>query len=151
MDVLLDQPQSFDNLCAIVRTLEVFGFARCFVCDTNHLVRDRYGKRRRRDARAISSGAFGRVALIRIDDPLAWLPTRPGRVVATVLAPDATPLPAMVFQPDDLLVFGGESHGVRPALLSRADARITIPQAGQTQSLNLSVAVGIIVYAACNP
>lgn len=148
MNILLDGPQHFDNLCAVVRTLEVFGVQRCFVYDPSHLVRERYGKRRRRESRTISAGAFGRVELIRVLDPVAWLSQVPGRVVVTVPAEGATPLPAFSFQAGDTLVFGGESQGIQAAIIAAADARVTIPQAGQTRSLNLSVAVGVVVYAA---
>ena len=148
MDILLDGPQRFDNLCAVVRTLEVFGLQRCFVYDPTRLVRERYGRRRQREARGISAGAFSRVALIRVEDPVAWLADQPGRAVATVLAADATPLPDFAFRPDDIIVFGSESGGVSEAVQQAAPARITIPQSGQTQSLNLAVAVGVVVYAA---
>lgn len=148
MDILLDAPQRFDNLCAVVRTLEVFGLQRCFVHDPMRLVRERYGKRRLREARGISAGAFDRVALIRVEAPADWLAEQPGRAVVTTLTEDATPLPEFAFRPDDVIVFGSESAGVSPALLERADARVTIPQAGRTQSLNLAVAVGVVVYAA---
>lgn len=150
MRVFLDGPQHFDNLCAVVRTLEVLGFQQCFVYDPARLVRERYGKRRRREARTISAGAFGRVELVRVEAPEDWLAAAPGRVVATALADDAVSLPAFQFAPDDTIVFGGESQGVRPAVLQRSHARITIPQRGQTQSLNLSVAVGMVLYAACH-
>lgn len=149
MRVLLDGPRHFDNLCAVVRTLEVLGFRECFVHDTAHLVQPRYGKRRRREAQTISAGAFERVSLARVEDPAAWLAASPGRVIATALGPSAVPLPGFAFQSDDTIVFGGEAHGVRPALLEQAHVRITIPQRGHTQSLNLSVAVGVVLYAAC--
>jgi tRNA G18 (ribose-2'-O)-methylase SpoU len=43
MDVFLDSPQDFENLCLISRTLEVLGVGRCYVHDPNRLVRSRYG------------------------------------------------------------------------------------------------------------
>lgn len=148
MNIFLDGPQHFNNLCAVVRTLEVFGVQRCFVYDPGRLVRPRYGKRRRRESRTISAGAFGRVELVRVLEPATWLSQAPGRVVVTVPAAGATPLSAFSFQAEDTIVFGGESQGIQDAILELADARLTIPQAGQTRSLNLSVAVGVVVYAA---
>lgn len=59
------------------------------------------------------------------------------------------------FQPSDWLLFGRESDGLPPELLERADARLTIPmevsaQPGQAgvRSLNLSVAVGVVLFEA---
>jgi tRNA (guanosine-2'-O-)-methyltransferase len=46
------------------------------------------------------------------------------------------------------LVFGSESGGVSAEALEMADFEIQIPMLGMVQSLNLSVAVGIILYEA---
>mgnify|MGYP006065099805 CR=1 FL=1 len=111
-------------------------------------MRERHGKRRRRVARGVSAGAFERVDLVRIDEPEVWLAGQTRRIVATVATEGATPLPAFSFRPDDLIVFGNESSGVSPAVLAHASAHITIPQRGQTRSLNLAVAAGMVLYAA---
>jgi tRNA (cytidine/uridine-2'-O-)-methyltransferase len=52
-------------------------------------------------------------------------------------------LPAATFEPDDILLFGSESHGVPADVHERADLRVRIPQASGTRSLNLAVAAGI--------
>jgi TrmH family RNA methyltransferase len=44
-----------------------------------------------------------------------------------------------------LVVFGSEAHGVSPAILSIVDATMTIPRLGNAESLNVSVACGIIL------
>ena len=46
------------------------------------------------------------------------------------------------------LVFGSESEGVSAEALALADHRIRIPMLGMVQSLNLSVAVGVILFEA---
>ncbi len=43
------------------------------------------------------------------------------------------------------IIIGNESRGVRPGLLELATDRITIPGAGQVESLNAAVAAGIIL------
>jgi tRNA G18 (ribose-2'-O)-methylase SpoU len=43
-------------------------------------------------------------------------------------------------------VFGSEGRGISPEVLELCEARVTIPQRGVTESLNLAVAVGIVVY-----
>jgi hypothetical protein len=77
MDIFLDSPQDFENLCLISRTLEVLGIGRCYVHDPNRLVRPRYGKSRTRQIKAISAGAFFRVAFERVDQPEAFLAALP--------------------------------------------------------------------------
>ncbi|HEU4532785.1 MAG TPA: hypothetical protein VFS00_01660, partial [Polyangiaceae bacterium] len=73
MNVFLDAPQLFENLCGIARTLEVLGLRHCYVYDPNGLVRPRYGKSRTRQARSASAGALELVRFERVDDPQAFL------------------------------------------------------------------------------
>jgi tRNA G18 (ribose-2'-O)-methylase SpoU len=146
MNVFLDSPGDFENLCVAARTLEVLGFDRCYVYDPNRLVRDRYGKSRTRRIRTVSAGAFFRVGFERVEDPQLFLAALPGRKVATVTDRGATPLTDFGFLPDDTVLFGSEGHGIRPELLATCQARTTIPQRGVTGSLNLSVALGIVLF-----
>ena len=59
-----------------------------------------------------------------------------------------------VYRTDDWLLFGRESDGLPPELLAEADARLTIPMRGSLEngggvrSLNLSVAVGVVLFEA---
>jgi tRNA (cytidine/uridine-2'-O-)-methyltransferase len=56
------------------------------------------------------------------------------------------------FLQDDWLLFGRESDGLPPGLITGSDACLTIPMAGGTRSgggvrsLNLSVAVGVVLF-----
>jgi tRNA G18 (ribose-2'-O)-methylase SpoU len=146
MDVLLDSPQNFGNLCLLSRTLEVLGVRRCYVHDPNRLIRPRYGKSRTRQIKTLSAGAFFRVAFERVADPEALLTALPSRKAARVPDQRATPLTGFTFRPDDTIVFGAEGPGIRPAMLALCDERVTIPQRGVTDSLNLAVSVGIVLF-----
>ena len=44
------------------------------------------------------------------------------------------------------LVIGSEGDGVSRLMLERADRRVTLPMLGKIESLNASVAAGIITY-----
>ncbi len=44
------------------------------------------------------------------------------------------------------IIMGSESKGIHPSLLQKADKRFIIPQLGTTDSFNVSVATGIILY-----
>ena len=46
------------------------------------------------------------------------------------------------------IVMGGEEHGVYPALMKICDDQFQIPMPGDFESLNVSVATGIILYEA---
>ena len=144
--VLLHAPQDFHNLCLLARTLEAFGYRRCLVFDPQRLVRERYGKARSREMRAVSAGAFQKIAWVRIEDPAALFAAHPGRIVATAAAPGATPLSEHRFEVTDLVVFGSESRGLPQDVLVASQVTLTIPLRGQTQSLNLAVSVGIVLF-----
>src|SRR5215213_7784671 len=150
MDVFLDSPQDFGNLCLLSRTLEVLGVRRCYVHDPHRLIRSRYGKSRTRQIKHISAGAFFRVAFERVEQPESFLAALPGRKVATV--PDqqhATSLSRFAFRRDEVIVFGSEGRGIRPEVLALCDERVTISQRGMTDSLNLAVSVGIVLFEFC--
>ena len=146
--VFLYAPQDFRNLCAIARTLEVLGHREVYAFDPWHLIRERYGKARLRVMRDVSAGAFERMQWMRVDEPASFLRAFPGRVVATVAAPSASELAIFAFRHDDLLLFGGESQGLPSEIVALAAATVTIPSRGKTQSLNLGVALGIVVFEA---
>ena len=63
-----------------------------------------------------------------------------------VLDPKAVPLHRHRFAPDEVLMFGSESQGLPTAVVEKSRAAVTIPAHGETQSLNLAVAVGIALF-----
>jgi len=60
--------------------------------------------------------------------------------------------PARWIAPDyakpTVLIAGGEGRGLRRGLLDAADHRVALPLAAGTESLNVSVAVGVVLYEA---
>jgi tRNA G18 (ribose-2'-O)-methylase SpoU len=146
MEVFVYAPEQFENLCVLSRTLEVFGFQRCYVYDPHRLVRERYGKSYSQRLRTVSAGAFHKIEWLRVaGDPLELLSAHAGRRVATVPQRGATSLHQFRFRGSDLLVVGSEGRGLEPAVLALCDARVTIPQSGVTESLNVAVASGIVL------
>ncbi|MES2628268.1 MAG: RNA methyltransferase [Bacteroidota bacterium] len=57
---------------------------------------------------------------------------------------DGTPLNEVKFGKTGILIMGSESHGVNDMLKSPQNKKITIPKAGNAESLNVAVAAGII-------
>lgn len=146
MPILLDSPRLFVNLCVVARTLEVFGFRECYVNDTHRLIRPRYGKSRTRVAKSNSAGAFARIQFTAVEDPEELLRAYSGRVVGAVPSRAATPLFEFRFRSTDIVVFGSERDGIGEEILPLLQERVTIPQRGITESLNLGVSVGIVLY-----
>jgi tRNA (cytidine/uridine-2'-O-)-methyltransferase len=144
--VFLYAPQDFRNLCSLSRTLEVLGHVECFVFDPHRLVRERYGKSRARQLRDVSSGAFHKLRWHRVEAPEEFLASYDGRVVASVPDPQAALLTQYRFAATDLLLFGSEGAGLPDAVVASCAGRVTIPSRGETQSLNLAVALGIVLF-----
>jgi 23S rRNA (guanosine2251-2'-O)-methyltransferase len=46
------------------------------------------------------------------------------------------------------LVFGSEGRGIRPLVRRTCDAAVSIPLAGQVESLNVSVAAAVLLFEA---
>jgi tRNA (cytidine/uridine-2'-O-)-methyltransferase len=144
--VFLYAPQDFRNLCVLSRTLEVLGQTECFVYDRFGLIRERYGRYRAREQRVVSAGAFQNIAWRRVEAPEEFLAGWAGRVVGTVADEGATSLEAFRFCADDLLLFGSESQGLPTPIVARCHRAVTIPSRGRTQSLNLAVALGVVLF-----
>jgi tRNA G18 (ribose-2'-O)-methylase SpoU len=124
----------------------VFGQRECYVFDPNRLIRERYGKSRSRELRVVSAGAFEKIDWRRVEEPLDFISAHAGRVVATVADSDATPLDQHRFSGNDVLLFGSESQGLPAAVRALCAGAVTIPALGQTRSLNLAVALGIVLF-----
>jgi len=60
----------------------------------------------------------------------------------------ATRLPDFRFQPGDMLLFGRESAGVPDDVHAAADARVRIPLAPGTRSLNLAASAAMVLATA---
>ena len=71
----------------------------------------------------------------------------PPRLIAAS-ARQGTALHRFAFRPDDILVFGPETRGLPAEILEEMQAVVRIPIRGEVRSLNLSTAVGIVVYQA---
>ena len=67
-------------------------------------------------------------------------------LVATVLDECAEPLSSARRGPKLGLLFGNEAQGLDQALIAACDRRVTIPMQLGTDSLNVAVAAGIILY-----
>lgn len=68
------------------------------------------------------------------------------RVVAVELAATAVPYHRYDYSQKICLVVGHEDHGVTKATLAACDAAVFLPMYGKGQSLNVHVALGIVVY-----
>ncbi|SNZ02860.1 tRNA (guanosine-2'-O-)-methyltransferase [Persephonella hydrogeniphila] len=70
------------------------------------------------------------------------------QIVATYLSEDSVHFREIDYTKPTLIVVGNEIQGVSKEVLEYADNKIIIPMYGMAQSLNVSVATGVILYEA---
>jgi TrmH family RNA methyltransferase len=82
-------------------------------------------------------------AIFRV--PMSGFEDAPGQRVALV-AHGGTPLPELSVAGEAVLVLGAEREGLPPDVLERCEARVSIPQPGGGESLNVAMAGAIALY-----
>lgn len=141
--VLLDQIQDPFNFGAILRSAAAFGAAGVIVPQR---------KMAPLNAAALkaSAGTAGRVPIARtanLAESVYQLKER-GYWIAGADGRGETVVWEMDWERPLAIVFGSEGEGVREGILERCDVRIRIPIREDTESLNVSVAAGILLSAA---
>ena len=138
--VVLDTVQNPQNLGAIARTAEAFGVNGLIVgggCD-------RYNPK----ALRASMGSLLRLPVFETED-LAATVREIGKTVPTfATVPDCTAerICAQDFSGGAAAIIGNEGNGVREAVLSAAQKRVTIPMRGNAESLNAAAAATVTVW-----
>lgn len=95
-----------------------------------------------------SAGALSRMSICRskkLAETIAYLQNNGVMVYASSLQSQKQ-LYEMDFVEPTAIILGSEDHGVQKYLLKSADDTFIIPQVGRTDSLNVSVANGVILY-----
>ena len=138
--ILLDGVEDPHNVGAIIRVADCAGAdgiilpkrRNCGVTDT---------------AVKVSCGAAGHVKVAKvgnINDAIRMLKERGVTVFATDM--DGADIYRTNLTGDVAFVIGGEGHGVHELTRKLCDGVVALPQRGKINSLNASVATGIVVY-----
>lgn len=131
--VALVEPRHAGNLGAAIRVAAAAGAAGLLAVRG----RDPW------DPSAIRGAAGLQYAL-----PVARIDALPETERALVAVdPGGEPLEAGTLPPRALLAFGSERHGLGESILGRARIRVSIPMRAGVSSLNLAVAVAVVLYA----
>ena len=137
--VAMEDVFQMHNTSAVVRTCEVFGVQQA------HIIEGRFGKRL--DAK-IAMGAQKWVDVFRYNDTQSCidaLRAQGYQIVATTPHKDAYFLNDFDISKKSAFFFGTEKEGLSEQVLSQADTYLKIPMVGFTESLNISVAVAIVL------
>lgn len=141
--VALDQVQDPRNLGAICRTAECAGATGVVVPE-----------RRAAEVTAVvckaSAGAVEHLPVARVRNLADFLVEAKGAGLWCYGAAQSgsTPYDAVDYSGGAVLVLGSEGRGLRPRVAAACDALVSLPLRGHIESLGVSAAAAVLVYAA---
>jgi 23S rRNA (guanosine2251-2'-O)-methyltransferase len=141
--VLLDGVTDVRNFGAIARTAEVCGAHALVITQKN-------SAQINPEAMKTSAGALNTIPVCReksLITVIEYLQQSGIQVLASDLQADKAIYDLDLTAPV-AFVLGAEGEGISPAVARKADQTFIIPQKGQTDSLNVSVAGGMMLYEA---
>jgi TrmH family RNA methyltransferase len=128
------------NLGTIIRTADSAG------CGGVILVGDCTDPFSVEAVRATMGSVFAvKIAKATVEEFLAWRQSWPGSVAGTLLTA-TTDYRQADYRKPTLILMGNEQQGLPPELAAACDVNVKIPMRGRADSLNLSVATGIMIY-----
>ena len=138
----LENMQDPGNMGTIIRTAEALGMDGILLspgcCDVTSS----------KVLRSSMGGVF-RMKLYAAGDMTTALPLLSEKGIASyacVVDSDATPITQISFSKGSVCLIGNEGNGLKPETVSCCDNRITIPMNGRSESLNASMAAGIVLW-----
>ncbi|MBQ0015955.1 MAG: 23S rRNA (guanosine(2251)-2'-O)-methyltransferase RlmB [Bacteroidales bacterium] len=141
--VMLDHVTDVRNMGAIVRTAECAG--------VDAVVVPEHGSAQiSADAVKSSSGALLRLPICREGNfkTVINLAKQYDMQICAATEKGSVAYTKVDFRKPTLLVMGAEEKGISPDVLKMCDVRAAIPILGDIQSLNVSVAAGVLIYEA---
>jgi 23S rRNA (guanosine2251-2'-O)-methyltransferase len=141
--IVLDQIQDPQNLGAICRTAECAGATGVVI-----------GERRSAEVTAAvcksSAGAVEHLAVARVRNIADYLVEAKEAGVWCYGADGDAPAPydSIDYSGPVALVLGSEGRGLRPRVAASCDALMAIPMRGRIESLSVSAAAAVLIYAA---
>jgi len=139
--LILDHIKDVRNFGAIARSAEIFGCDALIIPKKNSAAINK-------DAVKTSAGALLTVPVCRVSnlvDTVNTLKMSGIQIFSSALRTDLS-IHDVDFQGPVAIVLGGEDHGITKEMRNVSDQLFTIPQKGITESLNVSVSTGIILY-----
>jgi 23S rRNA (guanosine2251-2'-O)-methyltransferase len=142
--VILDHVTDPHNVGAIIRSAECAGA-------TAVILPERRAAGVNATVRKSSAGAAAFVPIARVANVAQAIRTLKKAgiwVYGAALGEGAQPYTSLDLAGDAALVIGAEGEGIAPLVRRECDALLEIPMLGKVQSLNASVAAGILLYEA---
>lgn len=140
--VALHRVRDPGNLGTIIRTADAAGCGAVILvgecCDPYSV-----------EAVRATMGSIFAVPIVKASEAefAGWRSSWPGSVVGTLLSATVDHRQATYAKPA-MILMGNEQQGLTPDMAALCDVNVKIPMRGRADSLNLSVATGIMIYAA---
>ena len=141
----LEDVQDPGNMGTVIRTAEALGIDGILLSDG---CCDIYNPK---VLRASMGGVF-RMPLMQVGNmaqTVATLQEKGLAAFACVVDADATPITEAGMGQGSVAVIGNEGNGLRTETVAACNYRVTIPMVGRAESLNASMAAGIILWEMC--
>jgi tRNA G18 (ribose-2'-O)-methylase SpoU len=147
MYIILHNIRSAYNVGAIFRTADATAVKKIFLTGYTPTPTDRFG-RVQEEIKKTSLGASEIVPwqqdeFIHITQQLR---TKGVMIVAVEQTAQSRPITEFNMEKENAFVFGNEVTGIEEDELSHVDAVIELPMLGKKESLNVSVAAGVVMY-----
>ncbi|MEK7195112.1 MAG: TrmH family RNA methyltransferase [Patescibacteria group bacterium] len=149
--VVLHNVRSLHNVGSVFRTADAAGVHKIYLCGFTPSPLDRFGKVRPQFAK-VALGAEKYVKWKKLSKTTAAieeLKKEKYKIFAVEQSPKSVPYDRAdrISKKDKIaLVFGNEVRGLPQGVLKLADKILEIPMYGKKESLNVSVAVGIVLF-----
>lgn len=147
--VLLHDIRSAHNVGSVFRTADGAGVSRVYLSGYTPLPVDRFG----RTQKEIAKTALGAERFIPWEyqtSPskiISALRKRGWQIVAVEQDTQSVDYRTFKRKMPTLFIFGNEVDGVPKAILKKCDAIVEIPMQGKKESLNVSVAAGVVLFS----
>lgn len=146
--VLLHNIRSAHNVGSIFRTADAAGVSRLYLSGYTPLPIDRFG-RPQKDIAKTALGAEGYLAWEKARSPadcIGALRESGWHIVGVEQDKRSIDYRSIELSHPTLFVFGNEVRGLSTGIRRLCDTLIEIPMHGEKESLNVSVAAGIILF-----
>jgi 23S rRNA (guanosine2251-2'-O)-methyltransferase len=146
--VVLDSIRSTHNVGAILRTADGAGATMVYLCGCTPQPIDRFG-RKRHDITKTALGAEDMIPWKYEEDVkqcIQTLKAQQVRIVGVEQCAWSVRYDTLSLDVPTALIFGEEVHGLSDEILGMCDTVAEIPMYGKKESLNVSVASGVVLF-----
>jgi tRNA G18 (ribose-2'-O)-methylase SpoU len=144
----LDNIRSTHNVGSIFRTADAIGVNKIYLCGVTPSPIDRFG-RERKDIAKVALGAEKNIEWENSDDIISLIKKMKKlgyKIIALEQDKNSINYKKVKVDNDAFIILGEETKGIKREILDLCDHIVEIPMKGNKESLNVSVATGVLLY-----